>query len=101
MCRPLVISTKARLSASWFLRHAGGDGQLYPLDVTMKGEEDITVPAGKFRARHIEIRGASQTMGIQGGGSQSHGGSGILRVNVDIWYVPGIKRFVKYVGDST
>ena len=78
----------------------GGDGQPYPLDVTMKGEEDITVPAGKFRARHIEIRGAAQAFGLAYGGNAAQSGA-VLRVIVDIWYAPSIKRYVKYVGNAT
>ena len=79
----------------------GADGRLFPLDVTVRGEETITVPAGTFRARRIELRGASQVMGIQAGSHQAQAGSGVLRVAIDMWYVPGIKRYVKYVGESS
>jgi hypothetical protein len=51
------------------------------------GWEDVIVPAGKFRAVKIELRGAWQRLDSTGGAPQRW----------DVWYVPEVKRMVKYL----
>jgi len=58
------------------------------VEVTFKvvGWEEITVPAGKFRALKIEGRGSFLRLDQRGGGWNKF----------DFWYVPEVKRWVKY-----
>jgi hypothetical protein len=51
------------------------------------GWEDVIVPAGKFRAVKIELRGAWQRLDSTGGAPQRW----------DVWYVPEVKRMVKFL----
>jgi hypothetical protein len=49
--------------------------------------EEVAVPAGKFRALKVEIKGSYQRLDERGGGWFMH----------TIWYEPGVKRWVKYI----
>jgi len=56
------------------------------------GWEEITVPAGKFRALKIEAQGSFRRTG-------DGSGSGTAR-NV-IWYAPEVRRWVKMTREET
>ena len=53
--------------------------------IRVVGWEDITVPAGKFRALKIEGKGGYMLLHSRGGGW----------LQIEFWYVPEIKRWVK------
>lgn len=54
------------------------------------GWEDIRVPAGKFRALKVEAKGSYQRLDKRTSGSAR-----------DVfWYVPGVKRWVKYAAED-
>jgi hypothetical protein len=54
------------------------------------GWEDVTVPAGKFRAVKVEAKAAFQRLDISARGWQ----------RFVLWYVPDVKRFVKSTVES-
>jgi len=58
----------------------------YKLTAKVVGWEEIMVPAGKFRALKVEAIGTFSRLDVSWGGS----------VRVDFWYVPEVKRWVKY-----
>ena len=58
-------------------------------DMRVAGWETVTVPAGTFRALRIEANGSYSTLW---GGYSSNG-----TVEVTFWYVPEVRRWVKYV----
>ena len=53
--------------------------------VSVKGWEEVVVPAGRFRALRIESEGAFQRIDKSGGG----------RARNVIWYAPDVRRWVK------
>jgi hypothetical protein len=55
--------------------------------VTIFGWEEISVPAGKFRALKIEAKGTLQRLDVRGAVWQRWA----------YWYVPGAKRWVKSI----
>lgn len=60
--------------------------------VKVVGWEEVEVPAGKFRALKIEVTGSFQRIDRAISGS----------AKTLIWYVPGVKRWVKWIyEDST
>ena len=60
------------------------------MTATVVGWEDVTVPAGKFRALKIEAQGSFQGLDIRYAGL----------VRQDYWYVPEVKRWVKWHVES-
>lgn len=54
------------------------------------GWEDVTVPAGKFRALKVEARAAFQRLDIRANGWQ----------RFVLWYAPEVKRFVRSTVES-
>ncbi|KQV87965.1 caspase family protein [Rhizobacter sp. Root1221] len=60
---------------------------LVPMKVSVEGEEDVTVAAGRFRATKLVLRGQ---------GVQTRGGtrSAVLTEQI-VWYAPEVKRIVK------
>ena len=63
------------------------------LEVTPKGEESVTVPAGTFKARRVEIRGSVPALGFSTGTRN-------LRVRIDVWYAHAVKRMVRYQSEA-
>ena len=63
------------------------------LEVQMKvvGWEDVKVPAGTFRALKVEGNGSYQRQDVSGNGQNRFA----------IWYVPEVKRWVKWTFEST
>ena len=58
---------------------------------TVAGWEEISVPAGKFRALKLEIKGVWQSLTWRGGGTDM----------TTIWYVPEVKRWVRLDTESS
>ena len=58
----------------------------YEATVKVVGWEDVVVPAGKFRALKVEARGTFQRLDISAKGW----------IKQDFWYVPEVKRWVKW-----
>jgi hypothetical protein len=65
------------------------DQVLVPLRVSVEGEEDVTVAAGRYRAVKLVLRG--QTQGLSRGGAKA---APVLTEQV-VWYAPEVKRIVK------
>lgn len=65
------------------------DQVLVPLRVSVEGEEDVTVAAGRYRAVKLVLRG--QTQGQSRGGAKT---APVLTEQV-VWYAPEVKRIVK------
>jgi hypothetical protein len=64
----------------------------YRMNVRITGWEDITVPAGKFRALKVEVKGIAEfTSGLL---------NQPLPVNETWWYAPEVRRHVKYIFES-
>ena len=63
------------------------DQVMVPMKVSVEGEEDVTVAAGRFRATKLVLRGQ---------GVQTRGGtrSAVLTEQI-VWYAPEVKRSVK------
>ena len=63
------------------------DQVMVPMKVSVEGEEDVTVAAGRFRAMKLVLRGQ---------GVQTRGGtrSAVLTEQI-VWYAPEVKRIVK------
>lgn len=63
------------------------DQVMVPMKVSVEGEEDVTVAAGRFRATKLVLRGQ---------GVQTRGGtrSAVLTEQI-VWYAPEVKRIVK------
>jgi hypothetical protein len=61
------------------------------LTVTVVGWEEVTVPAGKFRALKIDAPGTYQRQDVAGAG----------KVHYTVWYVPEVKRWVKWQFENT
>ncbi len=70
-------------------RMSRSDGRVfdYDMSVTAVGWEDVTVPAGRFKA--LKLSSVSWYRRIDSGGT-AHG-----RIAVNRWYVSELKRFVK------
>lgn len=67
--------------------------------VKVVGWEEVVVPAGRFRALRIEASGDLQRLqgvGPAGPASTGHGFSRTI-----IWYVPEVKRWVKYLYEDS
>jgi hypothetical protein len=58
----------------------------YELTIKVVGWEEITVPAGKFRALKMEAKGIFTRLDQRFGGGAW----------IEFWYVPEVKRWVKY-----
>jgi hypothetical protein len=59
-----------------------------PLKVTLEGEEEVVVAAGRFRAVKLVLRGQAQSRG----GGRAHA----VATEHVVWYAPQVKRTVKY-----
>lgn len=72
--------------AAWegIVKGSGWSGK-YEVPFKLTGWEEITVPAGKFRALKLEGKGTFRRLDQGGGGW----------VRVGYWYVPEVKRWVK------
>lgn len=62
----------------------------------VEGRESVTVPAGTFNALKLEVWSARTASG-----SQTERDSEPVRIHYNIWYAPGIKRYVKMVRTVT
>jgi len=60
-----------------------------PLRSSIEGEEDVVVPAGRFRAVKLVLRG--QAPALTRGGAKA----GSVSAEHIIWYAPAVKRIVK------
>jgi hypothetical protein len=70
------------------------------LKVKVAGWEDVAVPAGKFRALRIESEGGvRRQQGFNPSGGPAPSTRGFARIVV--WYVPEVKRWVKYTYDDS
>jgi hypothetical protein len=58
--------------------------------VKVAGWEEVVVPAGKFRSLKVEVRGTYQRFDVRSSGWFRH----------IIWYVPEVKRWVKWVWED-
>jgi hypothetical protein len=72
---------------------------LVPLRVSVEGEEEISVAAGRFHAIKVVLRGQAQP--------QTRGASKSAPLSTEqiVWYAPAVKRIVKqsistHLGDS-
>lgn len=65
------------------------DQVLVPLRVSVEGEEDITVAAGRYRAIKLVLRGQAQ--GLSRGAAKT---APVLTEQI-VWYAPEVKRIVK------
>jgi uncharacterized caspase-like protein len=65
------------------------DQVMVPLRVSVEGEEDVTVAAGRYRAVKLVLRG--QTPGLSRGGAKT---APVLTEQI-VWYAPEVKRIVK------
>jgi hypothetical protein len=83
---PLVIGATHETAYTVVARRNNPARTLYDGKVTVVGWEDVTVPAGKFRALKIELKGHYSRLDIRA--------SGWLRVT--FWYVPELKRWARY-----
>lgn len=61
------------------------------LNATVAGWEEIAVPAGKFRALKVDAPGTYQRVDVSGAG----------KVRYMVWYVPEVKRWVKWTFENT
>jgi uncharacterized caspase-like protein len=59
-----------------------------PLKVSIEGEEDVAVQAGRFRATKLVLRGQARARGA--------GRAGPIATEHVVWYAPDVKRFIKY-----
>ncbi len=60
---------------------------MVPMKVSVEGEEDVTVAAGRFRATKLVLRGQ---------GVQTRGGTrSAVLTEQTVWYAPEVKRIVK------
>lgn len=58
--------------------------------VKVVGWEEVIVPAGKFRALKLEAKGTFERLDVYSYGWQRY----------EIWYVPAVKRWVKYIDED-
>lgn len=65
------------------------DQVVVPIRVSVEGEEDITVAAGRYRAVKVVLRGRAE--------GQARGGSKAVPIQTEqvVWYAPEVKRIVK------
>jgi uncharacterized caspase-like protein len=65
------------------------DQVVVPIRVSVEGEEDITVAAGRYRAVKVVLRGRAE--------GQARGASKAAPVQTEqvVWYAPEVKRIVK------
>ena len=63
------------------------------LEVRVVGWEEVTVPAGTFRALRVEATGTSQRLDLPARGRRHARNPGTLRYVY--WYVPQVKRWAK------
>jgi hypothetical protein len=80
---PLEVGKKWNSKRSYSTAQCGS--MIDDLSAEVKGWEDVVVPAGKFRALRIEHNGTYQSAQC-GSGTKQHW----------YWYVPNVKRHVKY-----
>jgi hypothetical protein len=66
--------------------HAKGFGMRFDRTATVRGWEKVEVPAGSFRALRLDIEGAWERVDVNASG----------RSRTTMWYVPEVKRWVKY-----
>jgi hypothetical protein len=66
--------------------HAKGFGMRFDRTATVRGWETVEVPAGSFRALRLDIEGAWERVDVKASG----------RSRTTMWYVPEVKRWVKY-----
>ena len=76
---PVVYESEFGPTRSWRARHEH--------TARVVGWEDVEVPAGKFRALKIETEGEFRRLDTTRSGTARY----------RIWYVPEVKRWVKYV----
>jgi hypothetical protein len=82
------------LQASGLLRQGGRIGEPHrlidqvnvPFKVSVAGEEDVVVQAGRFRAVKLVLSGQSR----------GRAGRGPISSEYLVWYAPDVKRIVKY-----
>ena len=88
---PLLVG--ARYPARFELTRRKQGAYRVRMDVPMRvvGWEEVEVPAGKFRALKIEGHGAYRRQDVFGNG----------QIHYTFWYVPDVKRWVKYTMENT
>ncbi len=64
-----------------------------PLRVSLEGDEDVQVAAGKFRAQKVVLRGQAQTRGAAR--------SGAVVTEHRLWYASEAKRVIKHETTTT
>ncbi len=70
------------------LKRRVGDIEV-PLEVSVEGEEEVAVAAGRFRATKIVLQGQTRS------GSRGTSRDGQVKVEQVVWYAPQVKRIVK------
>jgi hypothetical protein len=83
---PLSVGATHEASYSIVARRGSAARTKYDGKVTVVGWEDIEVPAGRFRALRIELKGNYSRLDISA--------RGWLRIT--FWYVPELKRWARY-----
>lgn len=65
----------------------------WTIAATFVAEESLSVPAGRFRAARIDVKGSLS-------GAPQTAAQHVVRFEHRIWYAPAVKRIVKYERDS-
>lgn len=72
----------------------------FDFKVKVAGWEDVSVPAGRFRALRIDAEGGVlRQQGINPSGAPMPSTRGFA--HIVIWYVPAVRRWVKYTYDDS
>lgn len=83
---PLIPGQSRRTEFQWSLKGRVGEVRTtFRMEVTVKGWEEITVPAGTFRAIKVEASGTFQRQDAYFAG----------RAWWEYWYVPEVRNWVK------
>jgi hypothetical protein len=85
---PLLVSAKHQAAFEMTSRQGYWK---YQAEMTVVGWEDVEVPAGKFRALKVEQNGTYQRQDVNYNG----------RFKRTFWYVPHVKRWVKFLYEDT
>lgn len=83
---PLKVGAVHQARYEVVSRRGSGALSRYEDNVKVVGWEDVVVPAGKFRALKLEVTGTYQRIDTRGRGW----------TRKEIWYVPEVKRWVKW-----
>ncbi len=83
---PLKVGATHETTFEVVARRGGTARPKFEQTVKVVGWEDVVVPAGKFRALKVEAKGTFQRLDARFGGW----------ARLEFWYVPDVKRWVKY-----